>query len=99
MDYYFYLISLIVIVKDYTVLTTMAPSQEDSLNLNFGYCIQQKPSPGVVSCFGRHALNALQNIEEAENFTITKGLTVIKDDKSMSRSLPNFLEQDPMDFR
>ena len=66
----------------------------------FGQCIKQTPSPGVISCAGVQALNSLQTIENAENFTLASGLILAKDESSvMSRSIPNFLEQDPMDFR
>ncbi|XP_055383040.1 uncharacterized protein LOC129613119 [Condylostylus longicornis] len=68
----------------------------------FGYCIRDanpgKSSSNIKECVGHQMLNFLQNIEDAENFTLIKGLKIVKDEKA-ERSVANVLDQDPVDFR
>lgn len=65
----------------------------------FGHCLKKTPNPGLMNCVGKQALSSLNSIEEQTNFTLVSGLVMIKDESANSRSLPNFLDQDPMDFR
>lgn len=65
----------------------------------FQHCLRSVPNPGLVHCAGRQALTSLNNIQEIDNFTITNGFMMIRDENLAARSVPNFLEQDPMDFR
>ncbi|XP_059610893.1 uncharacterized protein LOC132257866 [Phlebotomus argentipes] len=67
----------------------------------FGYCIKNKPYLGVIPCLGEQALHTLQSIEEADNYTITNGLSMVRDEGySMPRSIPfNFLDRDTLNLR
>lgn len=65
----------------------------------FQHCLRTVPNPGLVQCAGRQALTSLNNIQEIDNFTITNGFMMIRDENLAARSVPNFLEQDPTDFR
>lgn len=65
----------------------------------FRQCLAAKPSPGVMGCAGRQALHSLNAVQESDNFTIDNGFTLVRVDSMVSRELPSFLEQDPMDFR
>lgn len=65
----------------------------------FEYCLKNEMNPGLVSCVGQQVLSSLYQIDEQNNFTITNGLTMIKDDSVSQRSVPNLFDQDPMDFR
>lgn len=64
-----------------------------------GNCLKRNQSPGLMTCVGHQALVTLQTFEDANNFTLANDIVMVKDESVMSRSLPNFLEQDPMDFR
>jgi len=68
---------------------------------SFGYCLKQDKSPNLLNCFGKQALDTLQHLNEASNFTLAEGLTFIKDDDNIEgRNLPiNFLDQNPDDLR
>lgn len=63
------------------------------------YCLKSQPNPGIIKCVGQQALSSLQTIEDTDNYTITNGLLMIKNENSMLRSIPNILDQDPMDIR
>lgn len=65
----------------------------------FGHCIRQQPNPGIMKCVGHQAITSLQSLEDTDNFTLSNGLLMIKDESLMTRSIPNILNQDPMDFR
>ncbi|XP_040155580.1 uncharacterized protein LOC120895908 [Anopheles arabiensis] len=67
----------------------------------FDYCIRMTPSPGLLQCAGQQALSSLQFLEEANNFTLTNGLLMIKDESLVpsSRIIPNIVDHDPLDFR
>ncbi|XP_053672253.1 uncharacterized protein LOC128722601 [Anopheles nili] len=59
------------------------------------------PTPGLLQCAGQQALSSLQFLEEANNYTLTSGLLVIKDESltPASRIIPNIVDHDPLDFR
>lgn len=63
------------------------------------YCLKNELNPGLVSCVGQQVLSSLNQIDEENNFTITNGLIMIKDDSVSQRSVSNLFDQDPMDFR
>lgn len=65
----------------------------------FEYCLKNEMNPGLISCVGQQVLFSLDQIDEQNNFTITNGLTMIKDEAISQRSVPNLFDQDPMDFR
>jgi hypothetical protein len=66
----------------------------------FHYCMKQTPNPGFKTCFGEQALSMLRTFDDSSNITLGDGLVMVKDTRSMGRSLPDFLENpDPVDFR
>lgn len=67
----------------------------------FQYCLRATPRPALLECVGRQALTSLSTIQESDNFTIDSGFVLVRDDThaAASRALPNFLDQDPTDFR
>lgn len=68
-------------------------------NETLEYCLKNDLNPGIVSCVGQQVLSSLNQIDEQNNFTITNGLTMIKDESVSQRSVSNLFDQDPMDFR
>lgn len=66
----------------------------------FGYCLKQNDKPNIVKCAGQQMLETLETFNNMENFTLTNGLVLSRDDSAMGRSNPiNFLDQDPSDIR
>lgn len=65
----------------------------------FGMCIKSETSPSLKSCFGQEIIKTLSSFESSLNYEVSEGIVFEKDDSVMSRSVPNFLEQDPMDYR
>lgn len=65
----------------------------------FGTCLKSNPSPSLKTCFGQQLIQSLNNFETVSDFEISEGIVFEKDDTVMSRSVPNFLEQDPLDYR
>ncbi|KAG5671897.1 hypothetical protein PVAND_002066 [Polypedilum vanderplanki] len=66
----------------------------------FGHCIKQQDKPDLVKCAGKQILETFEQFNSVENFTLTKGLILSKDDSAMGRNNPiNFLDQDPSDIR
>ena len=65
----------------------------------FGYCLKSKPNLGILKCVGQQAISTLQELDEASNLTIGRGITMVKDLSVMPRILPNFIDHDPLDFR
>lgn len=65
------------------------------------YCLKAKPRPGILECVGRQALTSLSVIQDADNYTITDGFRMVRDQTytPATRALPNFLDTDPTDFR
>lgn len=72
-------------------------STVQSDELTFQHCL--KSQQGVMNCAGRQAISVLQQLQEKDNYTVTNGFLMIKDERLAARSVPNFLDQDPMDFR
>lgn len=67
--------------------------------LVLGHCLKKKPNPGLMTCVGQQALSSLNFIDEQADYTIDNGLIMVKDETLSSRSLPNIIDQDPVDFR
>lgn len=65
----------------------------------FGTCLKSNASPSLKSCFGQQLIQTLNNFETISDFEISEGIVFEKDDTVMSRSTPNFLEHDPLDYR
>lgn len=65
----------------------------------FGHCLKQD-KPNLIKCAGQQAIESLQQINDVNNFTLTDGFVLSKDETVMGRSSPiNFLDQDPTDLR
>lgn len=65
----------------------------------FGSCIKSHENPGIKSCFGQQLIQYLNDFESSSNYTLTEGVLLNKDDSIMPRNVPNFLDQDPLDYR
>ncbi|XP_055903212.1 uncharacterized protein LOC129939268 [Eupeodes corollae] len=67
----------------------------------FNYCIRETDHrhQGLKECVGRTAISFLQSFNEHDNFSIFTDLIAEKDENVASRSIVNFLDQDPVDFR
>ncbi|XP_037815055.1 uncharacterized protein LOC119605809 [Lucilia sericata] len=65
----------------------------------FQYCLRKSSHPNLRECVGRTAISFLQRFDERDNFTFAGSLIAARDDKVASRSLVNFLDTDPVDFR
>lgn len=66
---------------------------------SFGSCLKQE-NPNILECAGKQAIETLQQLNNAENFTLTDGVVLSKDESVMGRNAPiNFLDNDPNDFR
>lgn len=66
---------------------------------SFGHCIKQE-NPNLMKCAGQQALETLQQFNEIDNFNLTDGVVLAKDESVMGRNNPiNFYDQDPQDFR
>lgn len=94
---------LLLLCNTYLIHTTSAAvTGPDS---SFEQCFQQRQMGAIGSCLGHRALSFLQRFEETPNMTLFDGsLKVSRSDKdfefgTQSRSLVNFLDLDPMDFR
>lgn len=71
----------------------------------FEHCLQQRQMGSIGSCLGQRALTYLQDFEDSDNFTLLDGsLKFERADKELtlgtqSRSVVNFLDLNPTDFR
>lgn len=81
-------------------LYTISQSTQIQFTSNsFGNCLKQE-KPNILTCAGQQAIETLQQFNDVNNFTLTDGLVLSKDESVMGRSAPiNFLENDPNDFR
>lgn len=71
---------------------------------SFENCFQQRQFAAIGSCLGHRALSFMQRVEDSSNVTLFDGsLKISRDPKvdlgTQSRSIVNFLDLDPMDFR
>ncbi|XP_023158479.1 uncharacterized protein LOC101461939 [Ceratitis capitata] len=79
-------------------VTNVDPSSTRELD-QFRYCMRQSQHPSLRECIGRTAINFIQRFDEQDNYTLFSDLVSTKDDKISGRSLVNFLDTDPVDFR
>lgn len=61
-------------------------------------CISVQRSTEVGVCFGKELLNKLNQYDEAESFSLSTGVSFVRDEKT-PRDFGSFLDKDPMDFR
>lgn len=61
-------------------------------------CINVHRSTEVGACFGKELLNKLNQYDEAESFSLSTGVSFVRDEKT-PRDFASFLDKDPMDFR
>ncbi|XP_026323050.1 uncharacterized protein LOC113232513 isoform X3 [Hyposmocoma kahamanoa] len=61
-------------------------------------CISVHRSTEIGSCFGKELLNRLNQYNEAESFSLSTGVSFVRDEKT-PRDFGSFLDKDPMDFR
>lgn len=80
--------------------TNLAIITENSDSVHeFKYCLRKSTHPSLKECVGRTAISFLQRFDERDNFTFAESLIASRDDQVASRSLVNFLDTDPVDFR
>ena len=77
-----------------------SPSMEIQFTSNsFASCLKHE-KPNILTCAGQQAIEALQQLNSASNFTLIDGVVFSKDENVMGRNAPvNFLDNDPNDFR
>lgn len=94
---------LLLLCNSYLIHTTSAAVTGP--DFSFEQCFQQPQMGAIGTCLGHRALSYLQRFEETPNMTLFDGsLKISRSDKdpdfgTQSRSLVNFLDLDPMDFR
>lgn len=82
------------------ILTFTVECRKDFEFETFGHCLKQNEKPSIIKCAGQQALETLQKFNELENFTLTKGLTLSRDEGAMGRNTPvSFIENEPDDIR
>ncbi|KAI8130351.1 hypothetical protein CVS40_0858 [Lucilia cuprina] len=82
-----------------TNLAITTTENDDNSVQEFQYCLRKSSHPNLRECIGRTAISFLQRFDERDNFTFAGSLIAARDDKVASRSLVNFLDTDPVDFR
>lgn len=68
------------------------------------HCLQQRHMGAMGSCLGQQALSYMQSFEDSQNVTLFDGSLKIELDQDLkpgaqSRSIVNFLDLNPSDFR
>jgi type IV secretory pathway VirB6-like protein len=87
------------IVVILVILQCVVLSTQFEFTNTFGHCLKQE-NPNLIKCAGQQAIEALQQFNDVNNFTLADGFVYSKDETVMGRSSPiNFLDQDPSDFR
>ncbi|TMW51524.1 hypothetical protein DOY81_003383 [Sarcophaga bullata] len=81
-----------------TILAITTDSDGNSIH-EFQYCLRKSAGPSLRECAGRTAISFLQRFDEKDNFTFAENVVATRDDSVTSRSLVNFLDTDPVDFR
>ncbi|KAL5284813.1 hypothetical protein ACFFRR_006868 [Megaselia abdita] len=66
---------------------------------DFGYCLRDPSKPSIKECIGKTVISFLQQFDNSNNYTVSQGLVLSKDENLASRSEVNFLDVDPIDFR
>ncbi|XP_036234273.2 uncharacterized protein Osi10a [Bactrocera oleae] len=90
-------LTFVVCITFVQAVTNVDPSSRELDQ--FHYCMRQSQHPSLRECIGRTALNFLQRFDEQDNYTFFRDLVSTKNDKISARSLVNFLDTDPVDFR
>ncbi|XP_048001452.1 uncharacterized protein LOC125238220 [Leguminivora glycinivorella] len=67
-------------------------------NTELNDCVSVQRSTEVGVCFGKEVLKNLDKYDEAESFSLTNGISFVRDEKT-PRHFGSFLDKDPMDFR
>lgn len=65
----------------------------------FNQCIRSSPNPGILKCVGQQTLSSLVNLDKMDNFTVTNGFVMIKNEHASQRSFSELFTEDPTDFR
>ena len=70
----------------------------------FQQCLQQRQLSSIGTCLGQQTLTYLQKLEDSQNVTLFDDLHIERADKNLplgtqSRSIVNFLDYDPTDFK
>lgn len=65
----------------------------------FRYCLRKSEHPNLRECIGRTAISFLQRFDERDSFTVIENVIAARDESAAARSLVNFLDVDPIDFR
>lgn len=100
MLFVFYSMNLLILILSFERSTVAVLTSDSHQNFDqFKYCIRQSKHPNLRECIGRTALNFLQRVDEMDNYTLTYGFVAAKDENVAARSLVNFLDTDPVDFR
>ncbi|XP_045780277.1 uncharacterized protein LOC123877518 [Maniola jurtina] len=61
-------------------------------------CLSAPDRVEVGVCFGKELLYKLNDYDETDSFSLTTGVTFIRDEK-LPRDIGSFLDKDPLDFR
>ncbi|XP_036325228.1 uncharacterized protein LOC118738408 [Rhagoletis pomonella] len=94
------LLSKLALILCITAVQAVTNVDASSRDLDqFRYCMRKSQHPSLRECIGRTAINFLHRFDEHDNFTLFNDLVSTKDDKISGRSLVNFLDTDPVDFR
>jgi hypothetical protein len=87
------------LIKTLIVIQIVVGSWQIQLKNTFGSCIK-KDQPNLLSCAGQQAIETLQQLSDANNFTLGDGVLLSKDESIMGRNVPlSFVDQDPTDIR
>lgn len=82
------------------IILTLVECRKDFEFETFGHCLKQNENPSLIKCAGQQALETLQQFSSLDNFTLTKGLTLSRDESAEGRNNPiNFIDNDPNDIR
>lgn len=65
----------------------------------FGYCLRDPSKPSLKECIGKTAISFLQQFDSTNNYTVSQGIVLSKNEGLASRAEVNFLDVDPIDFR
>lgn len=74
-------------------------------NIVFGECLKDSMAINLQECVGLKAIHYLHSIENSKNFTLTNGLTVIKNENEevntriLDEERDNIQNENPLDFR
>lgn len=93
------IVKFLVSIQIFDFSLAITTENPDNSVHEFKYCLRKSTHPNLRECVGRTALNFLQRLDERDNYTFAESVVASRDDKVASRSLVNFLDTDPVDFR